>query len=446
MKKTAKLFVLGILMLSSVAFGQSETSFSIAEAENYAIANNEKVKNGQIDILAAEKKIFETTAIGLPQVSAEGQFSQLIDIPVSVVDATLFNPFAEPGEVMEFQMGQEFTTKLDIQVNQLLFDGSYIVGLQFSKFYKKISETSLEKTKNDVQALVREAYYNVLIAERNVNLLDSIATTTKTLWEQSKVYFENGFILQEDLDQFELAYNRIEQSRNNANSQLSIAKNLLKLQMGIDLNATITLTETFDQVMTDIETNNPALKAFSVENNIDYVMLSQQKRLNEYSLKNEKAGYLPSAYAFFNHSQNAFRNEFDFFEDKPWYPTTVWGVGVKIPITSSGQRIMKVQQAELKIEQDQNNLEQAERALKFQEMQLKAMFINAYEKMHLEEKNVALAHSIYDKAMARKTEGAISALDVTQKQNQLLQAEGNYIAAVMEMLTYKLELDKLNNN
>ena len=445
MKNRTKLIVIALFFVTK-AIGQDNNAYTIAQAEEYAIANNETVKNAGLDISMAEKKIYETIAIGLPQVNIEGQFQQLIDIPVSVVDAKLFNPAAPDGSVLEFRMGQEFTTNASLQVNQLLFDGSYIVGLQFSKFYKKISETALDKSKQDIKAMVREAYYNVLVAQKNVDLLDSIGETTKTLWNQSKIYFENGFILKEEMDQFELSFNRIEQNKTNAKSQLNIAKSLLKLQMGLDLEKDIKLAASFDDVVNDIEINNPALKRFSVENNFDYIMLNQQKTLDEFNLKNEKAAYLPSAYAFFTHSQNAFRNEFDFFQDKPWYPTTVWGLGVKIPVTSSGQRIVKVQQAEIKIEKDQNSINQVERSLKFQELQLKTMFINAYEKMHLEAKNVELAHSIYDKSVARKNEGTSSALEVTQKQSQLLQAEGAYIGAIMEMLNYKIQLDKLYNN
>ncbi len=436
-----------ILLVASNAYSQEEkTMFSITEAETYALEHNEKIKNADLDIIAADKKIFETVAIGLPQVNIEGQFQQLIDIPVQVLPANAFNPAAPADELVALQFGQEFTANATLGINQLLFDGSYIVGLQFSRFYKKVAETALAKSQQDTRALVREAYYNALVAEKNVDLLDSIAVTTRQLWEQSKGYFNSGFILQEDLDQFEITFNRMELNLKNAQSQVGIAKDMLKLQMGLPIDQDIELTQGFDELIDEIEANNPALKSFSIENNFNYILMDQQKVLSEYNLKNEKAGYLPSAFAFFNHQQNAFRNEFDFFADKPWYPTTVWGLGVKIPVTSSGQRIMKVQQAEIRLDKDQNSMEELKRGLEFQELQLKAMFINAYEKMHLEEKNVELAQNIYEKALARKETGAISALDVTQKQSQLLQAEGSYIGAVMEMLNYKIQLDKLYNN
>ncbi|MBK9192569.1 MAG: hypothetical protein IPM77_14300 [Crocinitomicaceae bacterium] len=126
--KTLTLFS---LCFSFIGFAQDQSAFSLAEAEEYGVNNNAKVLNAMLRYEAAQKKIWETTAMGLPQVSANGNFQNLIDIPTSVVDATLFNPNAQPGEVMTFQMGQKYSSSLTFNVNQLVFDGSYIIGLQF---------------------------------------------------------------------------------------------------------------------------------------------------------------------------------------------------------------------------------------------------------------------------------------------------------------------------
>jgi len=443
MIKTSILLIFGVLSLTTI-YAQDSTVFDLKSAEDYSVEHNQKVKNTQLELEKAQKKVWETIAIGLPQVNAEGKFQDMIDIPTSVVDATLFNPLAPPGTIMEFKMGQQYNVSGTITANQLIFDGSYIVGLQFSKFYKKIAQTNIDKTTIEVKELVREAYYNVLVAQKNVGLMDSILISTKEMWEQTKAMFETGFVLKENVDQIELAYNRMVQQKKSAEYQLGIAKNLLKLQMGYDLSKDIELTQSLDEVLDGIIGNNPALKEFSVNENYNYIMLNQQMQLDEYALKNERAKYYPSVGAFLSHSQNAYRSEFDFFDgDKSWYPTTVIGVGVKIPILSSGQRLMKVKQAEIKIEQDYNTLTQTEQALKFQEYQLKTSFTNAYEMMLLEEKNVALAQSLYNNALQRKEDGVVNALNVTQMQNQLLQAEGAYIGKIMQVLKYKIELDKL---
>ena len=442
MKKVFLIYALSLVAFQT--FAQDSISFDLVSAEKYAVEHNFNVKNQQIEIEKADKKVWETIAIGLPQIKAEGQLQDMIDIPTSVVDATLFNPLAPPGTVMEFRMGQQYSATGSVSVNQLIFDGSYIVGLQFSKFYKKIAQTNLEKTTVEVKAMVREAYYNVLIAQKNMSIMDSIEWSTKEMWEKTKIFYDNGFVLKEDVDQLELAYNRIKQNKINAANQYEIAKNLLKLQMGYDLNQPIEVTQTLDDVVEAILANNPALQKFNVSQNYNYIMLDQQMTLDQYAVKNEKAKYYPSVGAFFTHSQNAYRNEFDFFDgNKSWYPTTVLGVGVTVPITSSGQRLMKVKQAELKVDQDYNTLQQTEQNLEFQALNLKAQFNNAYEMMLIEKQNVELAKSLYKKSLIKKQDGVVNSLNVTQMQNQLLQAEGSYISAVMQMLKYKVELDKL---
>lgn len=441
--KTITLFT---LCFSLIGYAQEQSSFSLAEAEEYGVNNNAKVLNAMLDYEAAQKKIWETTAIGLPQVSANGNFQNLVDIPTSVVDATLFNPNAQPGEVMTFQMGQKYSSSLTFNVSQLVFDGSYIIGLQFVKFYSKMAETAIANSKTEIKAMVREAYYNVLVADKNLSLVDSVLINTQKLWKEVEIFQKNGMIKPEEVMQLELAYNRILSTRQNAFKQTEIARNLLKLQMGYDLDATISLTENLDQVLQTIEQANPVSQEFNVAQNQYYILMDQQQQLDGYNLRNEKSKYLPSVGAFFTHSQNAYRNEFDFFSGNgAWYPTTVWGVQVQIPITSSGQKLMRVQQAEIKLDQDANNLKQLEEQLKFQELQLKAGFENAYQLMKIEKMNIELAEKIYTNEVKRKDIGSVSGMNLTQLQSQLLTAQGNYVGAVMQMLSFKIQLDKLYN-
>ena len=443
MKKIATA-IIAVLSLN-LLMAQEKSTFSLTEAEEYGVNNNEKMKNALLDYESARKRVWETTAIGLPHVSADANFQDMIDIPTSVVDATLFNPMADEGEVMTFQMGQKYTSSLNISVNQLIFDGSYLVGLKFSKFWKQMNANGIERTTTEVKSMVREAYYNVLVADENVRLMDSILQSTKKLQEETQILYENDFILKEDADQIKLTLNRIQIRKQTSERQAEVARNLLKLQMGYDLEQEITLTENLQDVLDAILADSPVTKDYSPQDNSNYQMLTEQKVLDEFNVMNEKADYYPSVGAFFTHSQNAFRNDFDFFQGGDWYPTTIWGVQVQIPITSSGQKVMQVQQAEIKVEKDANNIQNLERSLEFQELQLKAQFQNAQDQMEVEKENVKLARFIYSQALKKKEIGKISSLEVTQLQNQLLQAEATYISSVMQLLNVKIQLDKLFN-
>jgi len=434
-----------VLAASAHLSAQEQTSFSILEAEEFGVQNNEKVLNVLLDLEAAEKKIWETTAMGLPQVSATGSFQNLVYIPTQVVDATVFNPNAQPGEIMTFQMGQKYNSSLTFNVSQLIFDGSYIVGLQFAKFYSKMAEMAITNTQNGIKAMVREAYYNVLVADKNLQLIDSAIVNTEQLWIEVKILQKNGFIKADEAMQLELAYNRIIATRQNALRQTEIARNLLKLQMGFDFDKQIVLTETLDQVIMSIEQANPVMQELDVSANSTYMMLDNQQQIDVFALQNERAKYLPSVGAFFTTSQTAYRNEFNFFANKPWYPTTIWGISVQIPIASGGQKVVRVQQAEIKLEQDKNNLDYMERTLTYTEMQLKAGFENAYQLMKIEQMNVELATKLYDNEVKRRDIGVGSGMVVTQLQTQLLTAQGGYIGSIMQMLGYKIQLDKLFN-
>ena len=110
-------------------------------------------------------------------------------------------------------------------------------------------------------------------------------------------------IPQEDADQVEIAYNRVRASKANAERQASVALNLLKLQMGYDFDQPLELTATLKDVLDEMQGNSPLLEDSGIKNNQNYVMLEQQKELDQYSLKNEKAAYLPSVGAFYAFSK-----------------------------------------------------------------------------------------------------------------------------------------------
>lgn len=431
------------LLFGMAGLAQQKGVFSLEAAEEFGVEHNVKTKNALLDYQMAQKRVWEATATGLPQVQAEGQFQQLLDIPVSVVDAQLFDPSAEEGQIVEFRAGQEFTTSLSLQVNQLLFDGSYIVGLRFAKFWKEMYSNAIGRSQSEVKTMVREAYYNALVAEENWSLMEAIFRSTEQLEQKTQAFYESGFTLKEEVDQVKLATNRMKVAKQAAERQVVVAHNLLKLQMGYELNQPIELSESLDSLLSEVTLPAVVDRSLEVKDNDRYRMLAEQKRLDEFNLMKEKAANYPSLGAFFNHSQNAFRNEFNFFNDGRWYPTTVWGLSLKIPITSSGQRLMRIQQAEIKLEQDAHQLLDLKRSLEFQHMQLKAQFRNAHEQMVIEKENVDLATFIYDQALRKRSVGSISSLEVTQLQNQLLQSEGKYIEAILALLQAKIALDTL---
>lgn len=438
-----KLIITLLLFLGFNSFGQEKTNFSLFEAQEYALNNAEKIKNAQFDLEIAEKKVVETRAIGLPQVSATASFQNFLNLPVQVLDATFLNPNAAPGETVEFRAGTEFTANGTLQVNQLLFDGSYIVGLQVSKFYKEFVASTIEASQQDVLYNVTQAYQMVLVSKQNMQFIDSLLISTEELVEKQRNYFELGLMTKEDMDQLEFSLLNAQSSKTNALNQYNTAQNLLKMTMAYPLDQEIDVTEDLTSMLLS---NSLTSEEGTIDNNINLQILEQQKVLSEYSLKNTKYANMPSLSAFFNHQYNAYRNEFNFFADEKWFPQTLWGIQMNVPIFSSGMRWAKTQQAAVEVLKNENSIVELKRALTFQEIQAENNFENAKERLSLQEKNVELAKSIYYNSIAKKEIGKGNSILVTQKYAQLVNTQTQYVGAMLDVFNSKLELDKLHDN
>lgn len=432
---------------SLFTYGQEDsTKFSLQDALKYGLDKHESIKNELLEYESAEKQVWEATSYGLPQVSAEGTFRHNLIIPKSIVPANAFNPQAPADELVALEFGTDFNVDFGVKVNQLIFDGSYIVGIQVSKYYKEYVSTSIDRAKQDVLYNITQAYYLVLIAKENLELIDSTVILTKSLLDDTRELFKAGLIDESEVDQLELALSRVETQKILANRQFENSKNLLKMSMAYNIDADIEATDNLYEILKGLHENNPTSEELNIENNIDYILLNRKQKLDEYNVKNEKFSNLPTIAAFFQINTMAGRNSFDFFRDKPWYPNSMWGLSLQIPITSSGNRWAKEQRAKITVMQTMNQKDLLSRSLKYQEAQSKTQYNNAFDQLLREKDNVDLSKKIYERMIIKRNEGMANSLEVTQTQNQYLSAQGAYINAILDVLQAKTELDKLFNN
>lgn len=446
MNKSITLVSLAVIF-NLTLFGQADsTSFTLKQALDYGLERHELIKNEVLEYESAEKQVWEAASYGLPQVSAEGNFRHNILIPKTIVPANAFNPSAPSDELMALKFGTNFNVDFGFKVNQLIFDGSYIVGVQVSKYYKEFVSTSIDAAKQDVMYNITQAYYLTLVAKENLDLIDSTVILTERLLNDTRELFKAGLIDEQEVDQLELAYSRVETQLIFANRQYENAKNLLKVSMGYSMDADIQTADLLFDVLKDLYTNNPTQQLLNVDDNLDYILLKRKQILDEYNVKNEKFKNLPSIAAFLQVNTAAGRNDFSFFKNEPWYPNSMWGLSLQIPITSSGNRWAKQKRAEIVVEQTINQKNLLTRNLKYQEVSSKIQYNNAFDQLLRERDNVDLSKKIYERMIIKRNEGMANSLELTQTQNQYLAAQGAFITAILDVLQSKTELDKLFNN
>jgi len=434
------IYLSGIIAFS---FAQETQSFSLAQAQTYALEHNYEKVNAENDLLIAKKKVWETTGIGLPQVDFEAKFQNFIDLPTSLIPANAFNPNAPADEFAELKFGTDYNNSATISASQLLFDGSYIVGLKASKVYKNFAEKNVAKTEIQVKEDVAQAYYLALVAEENKKILAEVALTTQKLLDETIKIYEEGFAEEQNVDQLKLTLNDINNSLADAERQILISKNLLKFQVGFDINNQIELTDNINMLLSFANPENALTKEFDVKTNVDFQMIKVNEELMKLNFNKEKFSFAPSIAAFFNHSQQNMSNDFDAFSGGKYYPQTLWGISLRLPIIAGGSRLAKTGQAKIEYLKAQTTSKKVEQSLLLKAQQNQSEYNSALSIYNNQKEGLALAEKINNQSIIKYNEGIISSLELSQTQNQYLQAEGKYIKALLDLFNAKSNLNKI---
>ena len=439
LKYSSSIFVLFFLLQWANA---QKTVMSLDQARQYGLENRRAMTIADLEILSAQKRVLEATSIGLPQVNVDGNFQQFINIPTSVVDASFINPNAPPGSTVAFRMGTKYSMNAGITASQLLFDGSYFVGLQVTKHVAEFVGMNKTQVAADLQYQITQAYFNVLMAQANVEIMDSIVLSTEAIYLKMKKMQEIGFMEQEDVDQFEINWSRALAMKNNAQRLYTVSISMLKMQIGYPFDQELAVDEKFNYYLNKMILEYGELKS-NLEGNIQLMLLEKRKEISEYELKHKKYVHFPQLSTYFQHQYMAFRNEFTFFESGDWFPSTAWGVTLRIPISSGGMRNAQMQMARIDVLKREEEIAETRSMLMFQEIRLIQEFESAIEQLRIEEKNVTLALKIYNNTSQKREIGTASTMEMTQVYTQVLSAQADFIRACSNIFMTKNELDNL---
>lgn len=450
--KMIRIFAVGILwgLFTHQTLAQ-ELSFTLKQAQDYAVQNSYQVKNALLDLEIARKKVKENLSYGFPQVDATLDYNYYIALPTSLIPSDFFPMDSTggppPGEYIELQFGTKNNLSAGITLNQLIFDGRYFIGLQYAKIFEQLSAESVEKSEEDVKQTVTSTYYNILVGEEAIKVLDSTRNVLENTRYQTGELFKEGFAEQTDYDQLTITVTDIENSINSLRRQNEIGYKLLNYQMGIDLGQKVVLTETLDQLIERAGKEALLDQPFNLEQHIDYRLVLSQEKMKALGLKNERAAYYPTLKGFVMVQENAQRDQFNFLDfDEPWFMTSIAGVSLQVPIFSSGYRRSRVVQAQLDLEKTQTTKLQVSEGLKLSLEQSRSEFRTALENYLRDKQNVELALTIYKRTLMKYNEGVATSVELTQQHNQFFAAERNYFQTVLSLLEAKNRLDKALGN
>ena len=460
-----------LIIILTLFFGHSvfaqkiKTSLSLKEAIDMALENSYNTKASKNNVLSAKETVWETTATGLPQIDAAINYQNFIKQPVSLLPAAAFDNTASVVQTVEDYFGIQsnrepslpqgfipvvFGTQQNVNasvtVTQLLFDGSYLVGLQASRAYLKISEQANEKTEILTREAVVNAYGSVLVAEKSITILQgNLKIIEKNLHDAKKIY-ENGFNEQEDVEQLEITFGTLKSQLYNLQRMKGIAYQMLNLSIGVSIDTSIELSDNLDDLA---ETNiNLGLisKSFNLSNHIDFKIAENDRESKRLMMLLETSKALPSLSAFVNYGKQGFSDTFTFFKgNQQWFDSSLMGVSLNVPIFSSLGRKAKTAQARIALETADIRLIETKQRLSLLAEKSKNEYQLSIENYNTAKKNVDLSERIERKQRTKFFEGISSSFDLLQAQNQLFTQQQNYVQSMLEVIAKKAALETALN-
>ncbi len=431
--------LLGILLVVALR-AQGPMSLSMQQAMDMAATQSYMTRNSALAVEVARHRNKEFIAIGLPQVNAEVSMSNFIDPPTSLVP-NFFTPGVGPEYIAaSFQVPWQLSAGGTI--SQLIFDGSYLVGLRAAKELKLQSEQEHAKAQADARAQAAKAYQGVLAAEEAARLLgEGVPLLEKSLREATAMH-QQGFMEITDVDRLTVELASLQDRQRNFTRQADVARAMLAFALGLPQGTPLALTDKLEALIDNPEETALTEQAFDPNTHIELDVANTYERLQVLNWKNDRSKSLPSLAGFFSHSQVWNGPEFDPGGAYPFYPTTLWGLKLTVPIFSSGMRYHKAQQTKIGIEQAKVNIEATDHRLRATTDQQRNNARIAFDSYTIEKRNLELSRSILERTTIKFSSGLASSFELTQEQSHYLSVQQIYVQRLVDLLIARTELRK----
>jgi outer membrane protein TolC len=431
----------GLFLLTSLA--ANAQTYSLKQAVDYAITHQVQVKNSQIDLQNASAKINEIKAMGLPQVNGSVALTNNIILQKMFIPAKIFNPAAAEGELIAAKFGVDNSGFANVGLSQLVFDGTYLLGLKASSVYKDLAVKSVTQSKQQVAENVTKAYYGILVNEKRQGLLALNLARLDTLLKETRELNKQGFVEKIDVQRLDVQANNLRTELENVNRLQELSYSLLKFQMGFPMEESIRLSESLEKV--ELATfNTNAAGDFNYANRIEYSILQTQENLAELDLKSIKAGYLPRLVLNANYGYNAGANAFSDLMTKQWFDNAVVTVALQIPIFDGFSKKYKAVQSANNLQKVRQSYSLLKSSIDLQRSQASITMKNALESMKEQKANLELANEISRVTRVKYQQGVGSNLEVLNAESSIKESQANYFTALYNALVAKVELEKAN--
>lgn len=447
MKTTAKkLLGVGILLFAMLMEGHAQSDkvlqLTLEESLRYAMENNVNAKNAQLETMIANAQIVERRSAGLPQVTGSYDVTHNLAIPaVFVPNEGAFQQPDIDSDVLPLRLGVNYSSALVLQLNQMIFDGSYFVGLKAARTYKMLTDFDKEKSDIDVKETIKKAYFSVLVNEQRSLLIRANLGRLDTLLKETEALFEAGFAEKIDVSRIKVQRNNLKTEMDRVKAAHDISIEVLKLQMGIPMEYGIRLSESLIELNSPEEINE--LFAFEGTRRVEMDQINTNIELVDLDIKFTTSQYIPNLDFFGTYQRNgAAQSPSLIWESDRWVTGAFIGMRLSIPIFDGLLKSSQIQQKRAQLTQLENQKLFLESNIEVEKFQARTSLENNLQAFRVQQENRELALEVFRMTKIKYDEGVGSNLEVVEADSALKEAETNYFSALYDALIAKVDLEK----
>lgn len=450
--------MLGVALLQlALAQAQQRHELSAKQAADYARQNNVAVKNALLDVQIQQQTNKEITASAYPQINASGNLNYYPNVGIQTfpnfIAAGTYGVLKDEGVVggngqpikspndfgfIQAQFGTKWINTVGANLQQLLFDGQVFVGLQARRATIDFSQKAVEVTEENIKANVYKVYYQLVAGKSQIAILDANIANLQQLLSDARKLFENGFAEKLDITKLEVQVINLQTERQKALNQINNGYIGLKYLMGMPIRDSLVLTDSI--TYNDIRSGVLDAAQYNYSDRKEFQYAELGLKLSDYNIRRYKLSKLPtvSLSSNFNYLRQA--NNFGF--GGQWFPSSLIGLNVNVPLFDGFAKNARIRRAELQRDQNANNLENLKLNIDQDVQQAVNNYTNALSTLDAQKRNRELAEQVYNSTKLKFQNGIGSNTEINAAQRDLQTAQNNYILALYDASNSRIDFLK----
>ena len=260
--------------------------YNLESCLKFALENNHNIRKAQFDKEKSIQARHEILGALLPQITGSGNLNYNIQKPRFILP-NFINSFLPPNmqdpeaaKYLTIEMGTNYSAGIGAALNQQIVNLSLFNAVDIARTAEELTSLAAEAKEEDVISQTANLFYAIQATEyaagmfaRSIEIIDSVLTSMEAS-------FASGLIRKVDLDRLKVTRTNMATQRSSVINGVEVQKNLLKLQMGMDMSGDLEIEKM------NLETFESQAKTVSFQNfdpnlQTSYKMLTHQQNLQQ---------------------------------------------------------------------------------------------------------------------------------------------------------------------